>query len=51
MAKSKKVPKERKDMTNDELAKLVFPAQVVKELKRIANPKQPASPLRKKSSR
>ena len=51
MAKNKKERKEPKDMTNDELAQLVFPAQMVKELKRIANPKQPASPSRKKSSR
>ena len=48
------MPKKRKpvqEMTTDEIARTVFPAKVVKELKRLANPLKTSSVRRKKSNK
>jgi hypothetical protein len=47
------MPKKQKavrEMTTDEIAKMVFPRKALKELKRLANPQKTSSTSRKKSN-
>ncbi len=41
-------PKHPKDMTNDELLRHVFPKEIARHAKRLANPPEEGSPLKPK---